>query len=216
MPRSYVMLFFDWLEKTSELTHEEKGRLIDAIMAYASGQPYELPGNERFLFPVFRAQIDRDAAAYNSISEKRKQAGAKGGKQRQANASICLRDVANTSKSSEEEEKEEEKEKEEYRGYNARGHPPTIDEVRKFMLDASGGWPNVERSADRFWNHHAARGWKLADWQPDALNWIREDMEKDKRAAALNPALNYEQRQNTEWSLIDLEKEYGEGRKNEQ
>ena len=92
MARQYIKIFLDWMEATAELTHEEKGRLIDAIVSHAQGKTPELVGNERFIFPPFRLQIDRDIVAYDEISEKRRAAGAKGGKQKQANlakASKC-------------------------------------------------------------------------------------------------------------------------------
>ena len=117
MARSYIKLFLSWAETTSELTDAEKGRLVDAMIAYARGDPYQMPGNERFVFPVFKSQIDRDSAAYEEICDKRKQAGAKGGRQKQANASNCYQEQAKPSKASQEEEEEEEKEKEKEKGY---------------------------------------------------------------------------------------------------
>ena len=41
MAREYVPIFFDWLEVTQDLTAEEKGKLIDAVVAYASGGEFE-------------------------------------------------------------------------------------------------------------------------------------------------------------------------------
>lgn len=59
---SYVKAFFDWPEQMSALTDAEKGRLFVAILKY--GETREIPemqGAERILFPVFKAQIDRDS-----------------------------------------------------------------------------------------------------------------------------------------------------------
>lgn len=59
---SYVKAFFDWPEQMSALTDEEKGRLFVAILKYGeTGEIPEMQGAERILFPVFKAQIDRDA-----------------------------------------------------------------------------------------------------------------------------------------------------------
>ena len=51
MAREYVPIFFDWLDVTQDLTAEEKGNLIDAVVAYASGAEYEhlLTGGVRIL-----------------------------------------------------------------------------------------------------------------------------------------------------------------------
>jgi len=78
--QSYIKVFYGWPEETQELTFEEKGRLIDAMIAYARGNPVHLEGNERFVFPVFRAQIDRDTESYNAIVERNRINGSKGGR----------------------------------------------------------------------------------------------------------------------------------------
>lgn len=59
---SYVKAFFDWPEQMSALSDDEKGRLFVAILKYGeTGEIPEMQGAERILFPVFKAQIDRDA-----------------------------------------------------------------------------------------------------------------------------------------------------------
>lgn len=59
---SYVKAFFDWPEQMSALSDAEKGRLFVAILKYGeTGEIPEMQGAERILFPVFKAQIDRDA-----------------------------------------------------------------------------------------------------------------------------------------------------------
>lgn len=73
--KEYVPIFFDWVEVTGELNAQEKGRLIDAIVLYAQGGDWQeqIKGNERYLFPAFRKQIDRS----REISELRSEAGSK-------------------------------------------------------------------------------------------------------------------------------------------
>ena len=77
--KEYVPIFFDWVEVTGELNAQEKGRLIDAIVLYAQGGDWQeqIKGNERYLFPAFKKQIDRA----NEISDVR--AGARQGKTKQ-------------------------------------------------------------------------------------------------------------------------------------
>lgn len=59
---SYVKAFFDWPEQMSALTDAEKGRLFVAILKYGeTGEIPEMQGAERILFPVFKAQIDRES-----------------------------------------------------------------------------------------------------------------------------------------------------------
>ena len=74
MKKTYVPIFYDWAEVTEELTAEEKGRMIDAIVLYARGKgdSIHLTGNEKYLFPAFRKQIDQE----NEKSENKSQAAA--------------------------------------------------------------------------------------------------------------------------------------------
>ena len=73
MAKEYVPIFFDWLEVTQDLTAEEKGNLIDAVVAYASGAEYEhlLTGACRVAFRFMKGQVDRNS----KISEARSAAG---------------------------------------------------------------------------------------------------------------------------------------------
>lgn len=66
----------------------------------------------------------------------------------------------------------EEKEEREERAC-ARETTPTLSEVREFFKGKNG-------DPERFFNWHAARGWKLngvpvADWRPLAENWIKNE-----------------------------------------
>jgi hypothetical protein len=74
---SFVKVYFDFEERTEMLNEVEQGRLLLTMLRYAQGKTLpELKGNERFLFPVFKADIDRDAASYNAKVSN----GAKGGR----------------------------------------------------------------------------------------------------------------------------------------
>lgn len=119
MADSYVPIFFDWMEVTGELNAQEKGRLIDAIVCYARGDgdwQDQIKGNERYLFPAFKRQIDRAA----ELSDIRSKAGASKGKQTEANASKTEQKSAKPSKTHKEEEYKEEY-KEEYENNNNSG-----------------------------------------------------------------------------------------------
>jgi len=79
----YIKLFLDYLYAIEPFVDAERGRLFTALMQYArTGEAPQLSGNERFLFPMMRAQIDRDEAAEKEISESRSEAGKKGAKAR--------------------------------------------------------------------------------------------------------------------------------------
>ena len=77
----YIKLFLDYLDANEPLGDAERGRLFTALMQYArTGEAPQLSGNERFLFPMMRAQIDRDSAEYKDYCEKQAENGKKGGR----------------------------------------------------------------------------------------------------------------------------------------
>ena len=96
MAEPYYTLYFNWIEDTQELNDQEKGRLIDAIVLYARGDDWQerIKGNERYVFPIYRNQLDRA----RRLSEVRAEAGSKGGNQSQARNSKVKQNEANRSK----------------------------------------------------------------------------------------------------------------------
>lgn len=105
--QSYIKLFFSFSEETSALTDAEIGRIIRQMLAYAESGDTDsiLEGNERFLFPVYKSQIDRDVERYSAVSEQRAASGRAGGKKRakaseEREADVCLTAEANASKTS--------------------------------------------------------------------------------------------------------------------
>lgn len=121
---TYIKLFLDLLDALEPFDDAERGRLLTAMLEYAStGEAPELQGNERFLFPMIRKQIDRDKKAFDDeaaeLHRVRSEAGKKGGqasvskrKQNQANQANASKTKQTQANQAEEEDKEEEKEKE--------------------------------------------------------------------------------------------------------
>ena len=83
MGKEFLPLFLDFNENTQDLSDEQCGRLIRALVDYANGKEYELDGNEKIAFRFLKASIDRN----EKLSAIRAEAGSKGGRQTQANAS---------------------------------------------------------------------------------------------------------------------------------
>lgn len=80
---TYIKLFFDYLDAVEPLGDAEKGRLFTSLLEYAkTGVAPQLSGNERFLFPMMKAQVDRDMASYEELSDHRSKAGKQGGRPR--------------------------------------------------------------------------------------------------------------------------------------
>lgn len=112
--REYVPIFFDWVENTQDLTDEEKGRLIDAVIMYASGEDgweERLQGAEKIAFRFMRGQVDRN----DKISKARSEAGSSKKEQTQSNDNKNQQTQTNEIKTEQTETKilkEEKKEKE--------------------------------------------------------------------------------------------------------
>ena len=109
MAREYFPAYHSYLEAMEELTDAEKGRLFTACLLYSkTGEAPQLSGNERYLFPAFRSQIDRDNEEYAKKCAKNRKNGELGGKRTGANGS----ERGRTPPKKKEEKKEKEKEKE--------------------------------------------------------------------------------------------------------
>lgn len=67
MARSFLKVFFDFEERTEALSDTERGRLLLCMLRYAeTGETPALSGNERVIWPVFKAEIDKEIAVYNT------------------------------------------------------------------------------------------------------------------------------------------------------
>lgn len=105
MPLTYIKIFHDCLESMEPLDDAERGRLLTALLIYSrTGEVPVLQGNERFLFPSLRTQLDRDAAAYEKLCEKNAHSAALGWSKR-AHTDVCV------GSQDKEEDKDQEKDK---------------------------------------------------------------------------------------------------------
>ena len=84
MELPYIKIFTDALETWSVLSNYEVGCLVRALLQYQrTGQEpadEDFEGNEWFLFPTCKAQIDRDNETYRATCSSRSDAGKKGAK----------------------------------------------------------------------------------------------------------------------------------------
>lgn len=195
MGREYVPIFFDWLDVTQDLTAEEKGCLIDAVVAYASGKEYEhlLTGGCKIAFRFLKGQVDRNA----KISESRSAAGSSKREQNESNGNKPEQNESNFPKE-EEKEKEEDKEKENKRE-RKRFTPPTLEEVSEYCTTRKNGI-----NPQHFIDYYTARGWelkpgqKVKDWRACVRTW--EEREKSRQVTPIKrgSAQDYTQREYSE------------------
>lgn len=196
----YVPIYLDWLDVTQDLTAEEKGRLIDAVVAYASGLDYDhlLTGGVRIAFRFLKGQVDRN----REISAKRSKAAS--GDKSEAPESIPEQNGTNGNKTEQtgtklpkEKEKEEDKEKENNKKSCGRFVPPTPAEVEAYCKERGNGI-----DGEHFVDYYAARNWvlsngkKMSDWRAAVRTWEHNSRERatPSKAAKTIVAQQYTQR----------------------
>lgn len=79
MARNYVALPFEYLEEFEDLTYEEVGRLVCALLHYgATGEEKKPEGREGLLWRRVVKQEDRYQESYEDVLNARREAGKKG------------------------------------------------------------------------------------------------------------------------------------------
>lgn len=187
---TYIKLFVDYLDAIEPLGDAERGRLFTSLLEYArTGEAPQLGGNERFLFPMMRAQIDRDNAAMAELSEARSKAGKIGAEAKQANAGFAKQNkqMPNLpSKSSYDKDKDKDKDKD----YISSPPPlprkaPTFDEVVEYAK-LRGGLIDPKP----FYDFYSVANWRDTEGKP-VYNWqqkfhLWEKRELEKKGGAMN------------------------------
>src|SRR5690606_20021362 len=95
--------YADWDAQINLLTDEEAGKLFRHLLDYVNDKEPEFTTDERLLkiaFEPIKQQLKRDLRKYETIKEKRSEAGKKGGEKKQteanqANASFAKQTKAN-------------------------------------------------------------------------------------------------------------------------
>lgn len=134
----YIRLFLDYLEAIEPLGDAERGRLFTALMQYArTGEAPQLSGNERFLFPMMRAQIDRDSAEYKDYCEKQAENGKKGGRPKKPkNPPFSGKPTASQKSQDKDEDKEKDKDEDKDSGKdNTPARDPAVAAVMSAYHD---------------------------------------------------------------------------------
>lgn len=113
MAMCYVQMYFSYLEPLADLTDEEVGRVVRAILKYGADKTIpDLSPSERMAFTFMKTNFDREAAAYDAKVEKKRENGKKGGAP-VGNQNARKQKQPKQPKEEEKEEDEEEDEEEE-------------------------------------------------------------------------------------------------------
>jgi len=195
MAREYFPAYHSYLESMSELTDAERGRLFAACLIYSkTGKAPQLSGNERFVFPSFKAQIDRDNKTYQDLCNRNRKNGSMS---RKANGTECPRTPPNgtdrgavapdrgavgtdrgaVAPQGEEKGKGEEEIKEKTPAESKRKvfSVPSLEEVREYCRNRKS-----PVNPEAFWDYYASKGWTVGrapmkDWKAAVRNWERNE-----------------------------------------
>ena len=163
------------------LSDSERGRLYDAILEYGeTGVVPELGGRESILFPVFQAQLDRDAISY----QNKVNGASKSREIRRNQSDIRTNQIDAPRNQEQEEEKEEEKET------RNKIQEEDKDTTTKSLTDTSnlavgGGDPDLEDIV-RLWDK--VSGCRLSAWDAETLSTLLAEHGKEKLTHAINVA----------------------------
>lgn len=171
--------YHSYLDTMEALNDAECGRLFRALLEYsATGAAPELRGNERFVFPGMRSQIDRDIEKYNAKCSRNRENGEKGGGHSPPNAPERPR----TPTKDKDKDKEKDKDKDKDISFppdgvkdSARAHRPTVEEVAAYCRERGN-----RVDAERFVDFYASKGWKVGnqpmkDWKACVRTWERRE-----------------------------------------
>ncbi len=204
----------DDLDALEPLGDAERGRLLTSLLQYSrTGAAEELRGNERFLFPMFRARIDRDFQAYEEKCTKNSEniqkrwensENRKAGQNLRTDSDASNRIQPNTTvyesyqeeeeeeaKKKQSKEKEKEKEKEAAdKPPRSRFAPPNVEDVRAYCLEKGYDLNDVDPEA--FVNFYASKGWcvgksPMKDWRAAVRTWVNRHKADKKGGNEVNP-----------------------------
>lgn len=172
--------YHSYLTAIEPLNDAERGRLFTALLTYSStGEAPDLRGNERFVFPQMKWQIDRDKGSYNDFCTRQSENGKKGGRPKKPAVNFeTQKTQAFFAKPKKAIDKDKDKDKDKDISPNgdkgkraARFIPPTVDEVAAYCQER-GNSVDPERFAD----FYASKGWRVGkepmkDWKAAVRTW---------------------------------------------
>ena len=227
MTMSYVKLFADTSVAIDLLSDTEAGRLFKAVMHYINGVNDELPGQEKLIFSMLKAQFERDAEAYENYCDRQRENGKKGGRPRKPNGFDENPEkpmVIYETQKSQDKEKDKEKDKDKDKRGSVRATrftAPTLDEGKAYAEEK--GYTGF--NSEKFIAYYESNGWRVGrnpmkDWRAAVRGWASRDKEQPagRTKEWKNPALAYQQREYTDDMFGDdfyfnVVEEYGDKKK---
>lgn len=189
MAIEYFNAYHSYLKSIEPLNDAERGRLFTALLEYSStGTEPDLRGNERFIFPTMREQIDRDVAKYEVRCKTNAENGRMGGRPPKPKKPNGFLENPTEPKKAKEKEKTKANAKEKAKESvletpSGRFHAPTREEVAAYCLERGN-----KVDPERWFDYYSSNGWRVGknpmkDWKAAVRTWERQDGQNTPRPA---------------------------------
>lgn len=204
MAKEYVPIFYDWLDTTQDLSAEEKGNLIDAIISYAAGCEYEhlLTEKVKIAFRFMKGAVDRS----NDISAKRSKAASgdsneNKSEQNETNGNKTEQTETNTNDKDNNKDNNKDKDKDKDNN-KKRFTPPSVEDVAAYCRERGNAV-----DAQAFVSFYESKGWKVGNtpmksWKAAVQTWERN---RSRDAPAYKRTVNAQQFTQRDYSSEDDE-----------
>lgn len=190
MAREFFCAYHSYLKAIEPLNDAERGRLFTACIEYSiSGVTSELRGNERFLFPSIKEQIDRDTEKYAKFCDKQRENIAK-----RWNTNVYHR-IPNDTKHTKDKEKEKDKDKE---NINIKAQKHRYGEYKHILLTddeyekLKSRFPDYEKQIQNLDTGIELKGYKYNSHYLAILKWASNGTKSDNQLSARERFLNDE------------------------
>lgn len=167
------VLYTEQKEVIDNLSDEDAGKLFKGIFEYALGNEPEFDNLLKLVFIPIRQQLERNAKKYSEIKEKRRIAGAKGGKQKianQANANFAKQSQANLAVNVHDHVHVNDNDND--NDINIKKFiKPTIEEIKSYCSERNNSINPIQ-----FFDYYESKGWLIGknpmkDWKACVRTW---------------------------------------------
>jgi len=185
--RKSFIIYKDSLSVLKKLTVEQKANLFDAIADYQIDSKFPIDSLTSIIFEPFLNQFIRDDENYLNTCEARREAGAKGGKQKVANASKSKQKVANLADSDSKSDNDNESKNESKSVSKKIFIAPTLQEIEVYCQERKNSV-----NPKSFHDYYSAGSWKDAkgnqvrNWKQKLLTWEGRGEANTKEGAQSN------------------------------
>ncbi|MBR5448079.1 MAG: hypothetical protein IKV40_06615 [Clostridia bacterium] len=188
MAREYFKVFGSYLESIKPLNNAARGRLFTALLTYhLTGEVPKFTGNEKYIFPTMKQNMDRDIEAYENVVRACRINGQKGGRPKEKNTENPTTESTEKTKKTnslffgakksqdKDKDKDELSQKESDKRKSApRFSPPTLKEIEDFCSENG-----LQSDPADFFDYYTANGWMMGknhvrDWQAALRRWERK------------------------------------------